>query len=62
MTNTNHILFLQAVLQGLQVVNVGLATMHVPAALPLIIAAVIASISNYVQHMGNQATPPEAKP
>lgn len=61
-TTTKNILLLQAVLQGLQVINVGIATIqHVPPAIPLIIAAVVASISSYVQHAGNQSVPPEGK-
>lgn len=58
-TSQNHILLLQAILQALQVINVGIATMqHVPPGIPLMIAATVAGLSSYVQHVGNQSVPP----
>jgi hypothetical protein len=53
------ILALQSLLQFLQIVNAGLATIpHIPVAIPLMSAAALGGLSYFVQHVGNQSTPP----
>jgi hypothetical protein len=56
--NPTTLLVIQAVLSGLQVVNVSLATMQdVPGWVSLVVAAVVAALQSVVQHVGNQAAP-----
>jgi hypothetical protein len=55
----NNILALQSLLQTLQIVNAGLATIpHIPLWVPVLSAAVLGGLANFVQHVGNQSVPP----
>ena len=52
------ILFLQALLTTLQMINAGLATIpNMPIALPLVVAAVVGGFQVFVQNVGNLAMP-----
>jgi hypothetical protein len=54
------ILFLQALLTTLQMINAGLATIpNMPIAMPLVVAAVVGGFQVFVQNIGNLATPPD---
>jgi len=56
--STTTLLIIQAVLSGLQVVNVSLATMQdVPAWVSLLVAALVAAGQSIVQHAGNKSQP-----
>lgn len=49
---------LQAVLAFLQLVNAGIATMHIPPIIPVLVGAAAGSIQVYLQLAGNKSTPP----
>lgn len=54
------ILFLQALLTTLQMINAGLATIpNMPIAVPLVVSAVVGGFQVFVQNIGNLAMPPD---
>lgn len=59
MKNPGTLLMLQSLLCSLQVFNAGLATVgSVPPLAILGVASIVAGFQFYVQHRGNQLTPP----
>jgi len=57
----NTILLLQSFLIFLQMVNAALGTsLHAPPTISVLLAAFVGAFQFYVNHLGNQSTPPPA--